>query len=102
MIFDPAVPCFSSSISKLYNMKTIVVPVNFSASSNNAGRYAADMATVIHANLHLIHVLQIPISTAEMPIPEFVFKEMQDTAAGSMKRLWEELVKRTDGKLNIF
>jgi nucleotide-binding universal stress UspA family protein len=84
------------------DMKTIVVPVDFSASSANAARYAADMAKAIHANLHLIHVVQLPISVAEMAMTESLYAEMQEIAAQGLKDLWEELVKRTDGKLHIF
>ncbi len=83
-------------------MKTIVVPVNFSASSDNAARYAADMARAIDANLHLIHVIQIPASTAEIPTTEYVFEEMQNSAAEGLRLLREELVKRTDKKVDIF
>ena len=82
-------------------MKTIVVPVNFSASSDNAARYAADMAIAMGAALNLINVLQIPVSTAEIPMNDYVFEEMQQHGADGLKQLREELIKRTDGKLNI-
>ncbi|MDR3716451.1 MAG: universal stress protein [Puia sp.] len=82
-------------------MKTILVPVNFSAGSDNAARYAADMALAIHADLHLIHVLQVPVSMAEIPISDTVFVEMQQTASESLIRLREELVKRTKGQVPI-
>ncbi|HTI10521.1 MAG TPA: universal stress protein [Puia sp.] len=83
-------------------MKPIVVPVNFSANSNNAARYAADMALAIKAELHLIHFVQIPVSTAEFPINDYIFEEMQKNGAEGLNQLWDELVIRTGGKVNIF
>jgi len=83
-------------------MKKIVVPVNFTAGSTNAANYAADMARSIGADLHLLHVLGIPASTGEMPMTEYVFEEMQQVGVRGLKELWEELVKRTEGKVNIF
>ena len=38
-------------------MKNIIVPVDFTETSNNAARYAADLAAFIGAELHLVHVL---------------------------------------------
>lgn len=83
-------------------MKTIIAPVNFSASSNNAARYAADMALAFHAELHLIHFIQFPVTTAEFPINDFVFEEMEKSGMEGLNQLCHELIARTQGKLDIF
>ncbi len=43
-------------------MKNIIVPVNFSANSDNAALYAADMALAVDAHIHLIYVLRLPVT----------------------------------------
>jgi len=83
-------------------MRTIIAPVNFTPNSSNAARYAADMALAVQADLHLLYVLQLPVSAAEFPLNDYVFNEMQGSGAEALKQLWEELVKRTEAKVNIF
>ncbi|HVU57939.1 MAG TPA: universal stress protein [Puia sp.] len=82
-------------------MRTIVVPVNFTPNSSNAARYAADMALVAEADLYLLYVLQLPVSVAEFPLNDYVFNEMQESGAEALKQLQEELLKRTEGKINV-
>ena len=57
-------------------MKTILVPIDFSESSDNAAAYAVALAKEIQAGILLFHAYHIPIPTAEMqsmvfPPPEF-------------------------------
>jgi nucleotide-binding universal stress UspA family protein len=82
-------------------MKSIYVPVNFSACAANAARYAADMALALHAHLHLVHIIQVPITTAEMAMTDYLYQEMVDSANLSLKELQAELTKRTHGKVDI-
>jgi nucleotide-binding universal stress UspA family protein len=82
-------------------MKTIVVPVNFSACALNAARYAADLALALKTDLHLIHVIQVPVTTAELGMTEYLYQEMLDAADTSLKQLQVELGKRTHGRLGI-
>ncbi|HTI94832.1 MAG TPA: universal stress protein [Puia sp.] len=76
-------------------MKNIIVPVNFSANSNNAALYAADLALAVDADIHLIYVLQLPPTTSEIPMTDYVFDEMQRNGELSLASLSEEIVKRT-------
>ncbi len=48
-------------------MKTILAPVDFSVSSTNAAKYAADLALSIAAELTLFHVLEIPAAGSQSP-----------------------------------
>lgn len=82
-------------------MKNIIVTVDFSESSNNAARYAADMAAAIGAALYLVHVLDIPAVPREVPIPDYVLDEIRDGGFGALKDLADELRTRTQNKVNI-
>ena len=83
-------------------MRTIVAPVNFSPISANAARYAADLAVATQADLHLLYVLQLPVSVAEFPMTDYVFNTMQEAGVEELQNLSKELTKRTEGKVNIF
>lgn len=48
------------------DMKTIIVPTDFSELSLNAARYAADMAHAVHASIRLVHVMPQPMATADV------------------------------------
>ncbi|HLK29639.1 MAG TPA: universal stress protein, partial [Puia sp.] len=82
-------------------MKPILVPTNFSASSVNAAKYATDMALAIHADLHLLHVMQIPASNAEIPLTEEIYNEMKEGDEEALKKMKADLEKQTKGKINI-
>ena len=49
-------------------MKTIIVATDFSDASYNAAQYAANMALGVHANLLLLHVFQMPLIYAQVPM----------------------------------
>jgi nucleotide-binding universal stress UspA family protein len=83
-------------------MHSIVVPVNFTANSANAARYAADMARAIGAEIHLINVFELPVSMSEVPMPESVFQELRDDGFELLSGLQTELTKQTSGKVTIF
>jgi nucleotide-binding universal stress UspA family protein len=82
-------------------MRTIVVPVNFTPASNNAARYAAHFAAVIGGDLRLIHVLQMPFTAFEYPVPDAAFEALRDSAATRLKELAAELNKRTAGRVPV-
>jgi nucleotide-binding universal stress UspA family protein len=82
-------------------MKSIIVPVNFSACATNAANYAADLAQIIRADLHLIHVLQVPVTSADMAMTEYLYEEMVDSANTALMQLQADLGKRTKNKVRI-
>jgi nucleotide-binding universal stress UspA family protein len=57
-------------------MKSIVVPINFSVCAANAARYAADLALVIKADIHLIHVIQVPVDSADLLMTDDLYQEI--------------------------
>lgn len=82
-------------------MRTIIVPVNFGGNAANAARYAADIAFTTGAELRLVHVIHSPSVFAPHPMPDFLFKELQDSAYLLLNKLRTELSNRTGGKVRI-
>lgn len=82
-------------------MRTIVVPVNFSPASNNAARYAADLAVVISGSLQLVHVLQMPFTALEYPMPDGTLEGLRESAVTQLKELAAELNKRTANRVQV-
>ena len=57
----------------------ILLPIDFSPSSQAALEMAADLAKHFHAELHLVHVIPMfPTSTLPDFVPETKFFRMQD------------------------
>jgi len=83
-------------------MKPLIATTNFSASSANAAKYAANMALVIHADLYLLHVMPISGSGLDMPLTKELFNEMRQADEMELEKLQLELQKQTEGRLNIY
>ena len=58
-------------------MKLIIAPTDFSAISDNAIRYATDMAVAMGTNLMLVNVYQLPISFSEVPLVTISIDEIR-------------------------
>lgn len=82
-------------------MKTIIVPVNFSPCSANAARYAADLAQAVKAGLHLIHVIQIPLTSTEIVMTEYLYAQIVESADIALKQMRADLIKHTHGRIDI-
>jgi nucleotide-binding universal stress UspA family protein len=82
-------------------MKTLVTPTDFSPASINAVNYAADMALAIGADIHLVHMYQLPLSVTETPLPLQSIDEIKDGAEQRLQTLREDLLHITSPKLNI-
>ena len=82
-------------------MRSILVPVNFTPKSNNAARYAADMAMAINSDIHLIYVFQPPMITTEFPMPEAIIGQMRQDGLEMLNGLKDELRQRTNNKVNV-
>lgn len=81
-------------------MKTILVATDFSHSARNAAKYAADMAVAVNAKVLLLHVYQIPVTYLEVPV--LVNEEaIRNEAEANIKKLKEELVGKTAGKITV-
>ena len=82
-------------------MKTILAPVDFSASSTNAAKYAADLALSINADLTLFHVLQVPSAGSQTPTGKPVFAEMEASVLARLNDLKKSLNPRMQDKTNV-
>ena len=58
-------------------MKLIIAPTDFSAISDNAIKYATDMAVAMGTNLMLVNVYQLPISFSEVPLVTISLDEIR-------------------------
>lgn len=81
-------------------MRSILVPVDFSDNAANAARYAADMALAIEADLHLLHIVQVPPTPAEAPVG-YVFEQLEENSRALLESLSQELVARTKGQVTV-
>jgi nucleotide-binding universal stress UspA family protein len=82
-------------------MRSIIALVDFTENSTNAARYAADMAAFIGADLHLVHVLDLPDIPIAVPIPDYALDEMRNSCFNSLETLSLELKAQTDGKIQV-
>ncbi|MFA6059165.1 MAG: universal stress protein [Taibaiella sp.] len=82
-------------------MKNIIVPTDFSTTSVNAAYYAVEIARHIQANIVLLHVLQLPITVSEVPLPPDSYEVSMAEANQSLKELKEKLEKYSNDKVCI-
>ena len=81
-------------------MKTLLIPTDFSPAAFNAARYAADMALTIDANMILLHIYQLPVVYAEVPMA-YTEEGMRQEAEKEMRGFKNELILKTGGKIII-
>jgi len=79
--------------------KTIIAPVDFSATAANAARYATDLAVSVSAELILLHVLET--QGGEAQTKQHAPQETYDTAFSKLNSLKETLVAHSAGKIHI-
>lgn len=80
-------------------MHTIIVTVDFTPSSINASRYAAQMAGSINARLLVLAVHQLPVSYAYASV-QGALKE-EESVEGALESLKEDLNNRTNNSVEI-
>src|SRR5688572_25032896 len=83
------------------DMKTIIIPTDFSPAATNAVNYGVDMALAIDANVLLLHVYNIPIAYGDVPVALISVDEMKNAAEDNIERLRQDLQHITSGKLQI-
>ena len=83
----------------LCQMKTIVVPTDFSASAEHAGLYAAELAKSIDATVLLLHVYQMPITMSDFPVLIISAEELRNDADKGLQRAKEAAEKVMPGVL---
>ncbi len=83
-------------------MKLIITPTDFSALSDNAIKYATDMATTMGMNLMLVNVYQLPISFSEVPLVTISLDQIREISENKLAEIKENLETITGGKLKIY
>ena len=78
-------------------MKTILVPVDYSDSSDNALKYATQLAKFTQANLILLHVYKVPVPMLEAPVIMVPPPDLEESALQSLK----ELERKIDGNIQV-
>jgi len=82
-------------------MKTIIVPTEFTAASQDAVQFAVDMALHIHATILLLHVYQVPVVISEVPVSPLTTDEIKNTSEEKLAELKEEIDKKVSFKINV-
>ena len=70
-------------------MKTIIVPTDFSDVSFNAAVYAVEMALHLHSDIVLLHILSLPVTVSEVPLPLESYEICMEEANRSLEE-WKE------------
>lgn len=81
-------------------MQKILVPCDFSEQSVNAFRLAADLADEAKGEIHLLHVIEVPVMHDSLLMPTLSFeatlmKELSDNAETQFKKLTSEFPIQT-------
>lgn len=77
-------------------MKTIVIATDFSETALNAAFYGADLALALGANIHLVHVFDIPLHTYDMPVL-LTLDDAKEAFGKDLTALRDQLTERTGG-----
>jgi nucleotide-binding universal stress UspA family protein len=82
-------------------MNQIIVAVDFSDSSLHAANYAADLAVSLNKDITLIHVMEIPITSFQVPLTEIEFTEIETAVKEELEELRQKLLFQTKNKIKI-
>ncbi|MFM2196429.1 MAG: hypothetical protein RL092_2029 [Bacteroidota bacterium] len=83
-------------------MKLIILPTDFSPISDNAVKYAADIATTMGMNLMLVNVYQLPISFSEVPLVTISLDQIREISKNKLAELKQNLETITPGSVKIY
>ena len=78
-------------------MNKLLVPTDFSETSENATNYAVEMASALSAEIVLLHVNQIPVSSPEFGISAYSISDMKTDSLVTLKELAEKIQKSHPG-----
>jgi nucleotide-binding universal stress UspA family protein len=82
-------------------MKTIIVPVDFSAAAANAAEYAGNLALFYGADIWLYHAYEAPIALSEFAYPVFDVNEMQKAAEYELEKMQEHIQHKLRSPVTI-
>lgn len=82
-------------------MKTIIIPTDFSQAATTALHYGIEMAKAINAEVHLLHVYQVPVSFTDTPVVLMSVDELQKTAEKQISTLKKEVEHITPDSVRV-
>ena len=83
-------------------MKPVIfAPIDFSAVSLNAADYAANLAKELHADLKLLHVVQMPVIYGEVPMPIGNYEHIVDESHQQMQALVRKMSLELEDNIYI-
>ncbi len=82
-------------------MKTILVPCDFSETSNNAVHYATCLANDYSLNIILFHAVQIPSNLPELVISTYTVAEIKSDAIETLQKLKLEVKKTVHASCTV-
>ena len=82
-------------------MKNIIIPVDFSAASENAANYAAEMARFYDARLFLYHAYMLPLGLPEYGYPFITAGELQTESDYELNEMVNRIRANTSQKIAI-
>jgi len=83
-------------------MKLLIVPTDFSAVSDNATKYALDMALALNAKIMLVNMYQIPISFSEVPLVTISLDQIKKISDENLTELRNNLTRISSHKIHIY
>jgi nucleotide-binding universal stress UspA family protein len=83
-------------------MKLILVPTDFSPISENAVKYATDMAMAVGSSLMLVNVYQLPISFSEVPLVTISMDDIKKISEEKLNELKHNIETITGDKIKIY
>lgn len=83
-------------------MKTIIVPTDFSAISNNAADYAMGLAKETGSSVLLFHAYQVPVSMTDVPIVLVSVEDLQKNAESRVADAKRSLEQTADASIKIY
>jgi nucleotide-binding universal stress UspA family protein len=82
-------------------MKNILVPTDFSSSSNNAAIYAAALAKELNAKIILLHSFHVPIPPSDIPVTAISVEELQKNNERFLAREVSRIHRHYDVKVGV-
>jgi nucleotide-binding universal stress UspA family protein len=83
-------------------MKTIIVPTDFSAISNNAIEYAIDLAKATGSSILLFHAYQVPVSMTDVPIVLLSVEDLQKANESKMDEVKRSVQEKSGDAIKIY
>ncbi len=83
-------------------MKLLLVPTDFSPISDNATKFAMDMAKAMGAKIMLVNMYQIPISFSEVPLVTISIDQLKKISEDKLTELKENIERITTGNVHVY